>query len=119
MQNGKSNILNGYLHDGKNLVIKAPYEVQKGEGLQIGTLFGIASTWAERDQLVPISLAGVFDVHKPDHERWTVGEKIFWDKQKRSFTQQPVPGAFVGVAVENSNVDQSDLGRLRILGVAV
>lgn len=107
-----------YIHDGKNLVVPAPYEVHRGEGLRVGALFGIVSAWAECGQPVPLSAVGVFEVDKPATEVWQLGDRIYWNDESRIFTKHVTPGGFVAVAVLDTSAGSPGKGRLRINGIA-
>lgn len=110
--------MSGFVHEGKNLVVPAPYEVHAGDGVMIGALFGIAASWAEAGQLVPLAASGVFDVPRPGAEEWKLGTRIYWDDSTRAFTCMPDGGRFVGVVVDESKQVTEGKGRLRINGIA-
>jgi len=110
--------MNAFIHDGKHLIVSAPYEVHNGDGICVGALFGIAATWAEMGQLVPMAADGVFDIRKVNTEHWGVGTRIHWDDNNRIFTCNPDAGKFVGVAVEETKFESLGVGRLRITGIA-
>lgn len=110
--------MNAYIHDGKHLVVSAPYEVHNGDGICVGSLFGIAACWSEKGQPVPIAAIGVFDVRKVSPETWSVGTPVHWDEAQRIFTCNRAAGKFVGVAVEDTKLESPGVGRLRINGVA-
>ncbi len=110
--------MSGFVHEGKNLVIPAPYEVHAGDGVKVGALFGIAASWAEAGQLVPVAASGVFDVRRPDSEQWTIGTRIYWNDGERSFTCKADGTSFIGVVVDESKQVAEGKGRLRINGIA-
>ena len=111
--------MNNFVHDGNTLVIPAPREVQNGEGVQVGALFGIAATWAPKDQPVAIALRGVFEVKKDSIEFWPIGARLHWDDDKHLFRADPASGAYVGVAVEETKLDAPGIGRVRLNGTAI
>ncbi|NMD09356.1 MAG: DUF2190 family protein, partial [Phyllobacteriaceae bacterium] len=93
-------------------------EVHEGDGICVGSLFGIAACWSEKGQPVPIAAVGVFDVRKVSAENWRVGTPVHWDDAQRKFTCDMSIGKFVGVAVEDSKLESPGVGRLRINGIA-
>lgn len=110
--------MSGFVHEGRNLVVPAPYEVHAGDGVKIGALFGIAASWAEAGQLVPVAASGVFDVRRPVAEQWNLGTRIYWNDSERAFTCKPESGSFIGVIVDTSRQVTEGEGRLRINGIA-
>lgn len=56
--------MNNYLHPGNTLTLAAPYEVNGGDCVQVGAIFGVAKSWASCGEQVEIITTGVFEVRK-------------------------------------------------------
>lgn len=111
--------MKAFIHEGSSLLIKAPYEVNSGDGLLIGGLFGVAKSWADEGENVEVAVAGVFELRKSESESWAVGDRIFWDCEERVLTRDESRGCMVGVAVENIGGQGAPTGRIKIMGVAI
>lgn len=94
--------MNNFLHEGTIVEVPAPYEVMAGDGLRLGSLFGIATEWARKGELVAIQTSGVFEVRRPVEMEWSVGDPVYWADATRSFTRHAALAVRVGVAVAPS-----------------
>ncbi len=111
--------MNAYVHDGHTLTVPAPYEVNGGDGVQVGAIFGVARTWSKGGEPVEIKCNGVFDLGKSPEEIWGIGDKLYWDAVARRMTKMSTGNALVGVAVEAAKGDGETHGRVRIGAVPV
>ncbi len=110
--------MNSFVHQGLNVEIAAPYEVQPGGGVLKGALFGIAQTWAQAGDSVVISTAGVFDLDRAPSEDWQVGDRIYWNDAERCFTIDPEDAVCVGFAVADSSGSERPFCRAKLIGHA-
>jgi len=110
--------MSNYLHPGNTLVLVAPYEVNSGDCVQIGAIFGVAKSWASHGEKVEIITTGVFDVRKCPGQNWEVGEKLYWDAKNREFTNVNSGNCFVGIVIDPSAGMSAELGRVKIFGLA-
>lgn len=79
--------MKNYVQPGNNLTVAAPYDVDSGQGVLIGQIFGIACGDAANGAEVDISTVGVFDIAKPANVVFAVGEAVYFDtsaKQARA-----------------------------------
>lgn len=75
-----------YVQDGEVLDLTAPYAVSSGDGLLVGSIFGVAQADAENAASVSAVRRGVFTLTKTAGEAWTQGAKIYWDNTAKSCT---------------------------------
>lgn len=72
--------MKNYIQPGANLDVSAPYEVNSGEGVLIGQLFGIANADAANGAAVVITTEGVFDIAKESAGVFaSVGAPVYFD----------------------------------------
>ena len=110
--------MNNYLHPGNTLTLAAPYDVNGGDCIQVGAIFGVAKSWASRGEQVEIITTGVFDVRKRPGQKWEVGEKLYWEAQNRAVTNSSSGNCFIGVVIEPTTGQSAELGRIKIFGLA-
>ena len=79
-----------FVQPGRNIDVAAsPYEVDSGQGVLVGSLFGIANADAANGAPVVITTEGVFDITKNAADVFTVGAPVYFDtatKTARSHT---------------------------------
>jgi len=63
--------MKNYVQPGNTLTLTAPYVVTSGDGLLVGSIFGIASGTAALGDPVETALVGVFDITKVGSQAWT------------------------------------------------
>lgn len=110
--------MNSFVHQGLNVEIAAPYEVQPGNGVLKGALFGISLSWAQAGESVEVSTVGVFDVERDPLENWQVGDRIYWNDVERRFTIDADKSVFVGFAVADSSGPDRPFCRVKLIGYA-
>lgn len=110
--------MRNYVHPGDTLTLPAPYEVNSGDGIQVGAIFGIARTWAIPGEQVEVSTVGVFDMKKSPDQEWTIGDKLYWDDRAREITNVALDNSFIGVAADSHTNSFSEVGRVKIVGIA-
>lgn len=110
--------MNSFIHQGLHVELAAPYEVQPGDGVLKGALFGIARSWAQAGEVVEVSTVGVFDIVRPQLEDWGIGDRIYWNADDKAFTTNAKGGVFIGVAVSESTGADRLSGRVKLIGHA-
>ncbi|MEP7173269.1 MAG: DUF2190 family protein [Aestuariivirga sp.] len=110
--------MHNYIHPGNTLTLSAPYEVNSGDCVQIGAIFGVARSWASLGETVEVVTSGVFDVRKCPKQVWEIGEKLYWDNKDRKITNIVSGNCFVGIALEAGSGQSAELGRIKIFGLA-
>ncbi len=92
--------MRNYVQPGRTITLPAPYgAVNGGDGLLVGSLFGVAGFAAAQNDPVEADVEGVFDLAKADSQAWTVGAKVYWDNTARVCTTVSTNNTLVGVAV--------------------
>lgn len=100
---------------GNTITLTAPYAVASGDGLLIGSIFGIAAEAAALGETVEAALVGVFNITKVGSQAWTVGARVYWDETNKRCTTVATDNTLVGVAVEAVASGAGDtIGRVRL-----
>ncbi len=71
--------MKNFVQPGNNLTVAAPYAVESGQGVLIGSLFGIAAGDADNGATVDIATVGVFDIAKKTADVFTIGAPVYFD----------------------------------------
>ncbi|WP_246209787.1 DUF2190 family protein [Pikeienuella piscinae] len=74
--------------------------MNSGDGLLVGSIFGIAAGNAANAETVETALVGIFDLEKVVSQAWSAGDKIYWDNSKKEFTKTATATTLIGVAAE-------------------
>jgi predicted RecA/RadA family phage recombinase len=91
--------MRNYIQPGHALTLIAPYDVVSGDGLLIGSIFGVASHDALSGAEVEAQLTGVLDLAKVASQAWTAGAKVYWDNTAKRATTVASGNTLIGVAV--------------------
>ena len=106
-----------YIQPGHAVTLAAPYAVVSGDGLLVGSLFGIATHDAASGADVETQLTGIVDMAKAASQAWTVGAKIYWDNTAKLATTTATSNTLIGVAVlAVGNTAGETIGRVRLNG---
>ena len=109
--------MKNYVQPGNTITLTAPYVVASGDGLLVGTIFGIATGAAALGETVEVALTCIFDLTKIGSQAWTVGAKVYWDDTKKRTTNVATSNTLIGVAVEAVAGGAGDtIGRVRLNG---
>jgi predicted RecA/RadA family phage recombinase len=109
--------MKNYVQPGTTLTLTAPYAVTSGDGLLVGSVFGVAAGDAASGATVEAALTGVFDLTKIGSQAWTVGAKVYWDDTNKRCTTVATDNTLIGVAVEAVAGGAGDtIGRVRLNG---
>ena len=109
--------MKNYVQPGATLTLTAPYAVTSGDGLLVGSIFGVAAGDAASGATVEAALTGVFDLTKIGSQAWTVGAKVYWDGSNKRCTTVTTDNTLIGVAVEAVAGGAGDtIGRVRLNG---
>ena len=106
-----------YVQPGNTITLTAPYAVASGDGLLVGSIFGVAAGTAAIGEPVETALTGVFDITKIGSQAWTAGAKVYWDDTNKRTTNVATSNTLIGVAVEAVAGGAGDtIGRVRLNG---
>lgn len=71
--------MKNFVQSGDQITVTAPNDVTSGDGLQVGSLFGVAGSDAASGEDVVISTRGVYVLPKTSAQAWSVGASVYWD----------------------------------------
>ncbi len=90
--------MRNYVSEGEAIVVAAPYAVTSGQGVLVGSLFGVAAADAANGADVVIATSGVYDITALSTDTTTVGVKLYWDNSNRRLTTTASTHVCVGYA---------------------
>ncbi|SNT09792.1 DUF2190 family protein [Antarctobacter heliothermus] len=104
-----------FIQPGGTITLTAPYAVASGDGLLVGSIFGVAAGDAAITEPVETALVGVFDLKKVASQAWSAGDKVYWDNTNKEATKTATANTLIGVAVEAVAGGAGDvIGRVRL-----
>jgi predicted RecA/RadA family phage recombinase len=107
--------MKNFVQDGDVLTMIAPYDVDSGDGMLVGSLFGIATTDGASGAEVETYIGeGVFDIAKVSAQAWTQGQSIYWDNSAKLVTTTSGGNTFVGFATR-VEANPTSTGRVRLI----
>lgn len=102
-----------FVQPGKTVTLAAPYDRSSGDGLLVGTLFGVAQYDVDSGDDVEAALEGVFELTKVSAQAWTQGQAIYWDNSAKKATTTASTNTPIGHATEVA-ANPSSTGRVRL-----
>jgi predicted RecA/RadA family phage recombinase len=90
--------MKNFVQEGKTLTLAAPYAVVSGDGLLVGSIFGVASADAANGAEVEAVTEGVFSLKKTSAQAWTQGALIYWDNTAKECTTTVSTNKLIGTA---------------------
>lgn len=109
--------MKNYVQPGNAITLTAPYAVASGDGLLVGSIFGVASADAASGETVETAVVGVFDLKKTASQAWAAGDKVYWDNTAKETTKTTTSNTLIGVAVAAVAGGAGDtIGRVRLNG---
>jgi predicted RecA/RadA family phage recombinase len=109
--------MKNYAQPGDIITLAAPYAVASGDGVLVGSLFGVASGDAAEGDPVEAAVVGVFDLKKVASQAWAAGDKIYWDDTNRQATKTAGSHTLIGAAIQAAASGAGDVvGRVRLNG---
>jgi predicted RecA/RadA family phage recombinase len=100
---------------GDVLSLTAPYDRTSGQGMKVGSIFGVAIADALSGAAVEAQVVGVFELNKTSAQAWTQGAKIYWDDTAKEATSVSTSNTLIGVATEAA-ANPSSTGKVRLNG---
>ncbi|MBB5576376.1 MULTISPECIES: DUF2190 family protein [Rhizobium] len=71
--------MKNYIQEGDTLEMTAPTDVQSGDGVLVGKLFGVAAHSANQGERVNLDREGVYSLPKVAAQAWGEGIPVYWD----------------------------------------
>ena len=107
--------MKNFVQPGNTITLTAPYAVASGDGLLVGSIFGIAAGDAALGDPVETALVGVYDLKKVASQAWSAGDKVYWDNTNKEATKTATANTLIGVALEAVAGGAGDvIGRVRL-----
>ena len=94
--------MKNFVQPGRTVTLTAPYTVSSGDGLLVGSIFGVASGDAASAAGVEAMTEGVFDLAKTSAQAWSQGDKVYWDDTGKECTSLAAGNVLIGVAVADA-----------------
>ena len=107
--------MKNFVQEGKTLTLAAPYAVLSGDGLLVGSIFGVASNDAAIAAEVETVTEGVFSLKKLSAQAWTQGALIYWDNTAKECTTVLTSNKLIGTAAAAAS-NPSGTGLVRLNG---
>lgn len=110
--------MKNFVQEGNTVTLTAPYALTSGDGLLVGSIFGVAANDAANGAEVEAVVAGVFSLKKTSAQAWTQGALIYWDNTAKECTTTVATNKLIGVAVAAAS-NPSGTGLVRLNGAFV
>lgn len=107
--------MRNYIQPGKTLTLPAPAAVLSGEGVVIGSIFGVAAGDAASGADVDLAVEGVFELPKVSALAISVGDKVYFDGATGLVSKTASGNTYIGVAV-SAAANPSGTVRVRLNG---
>lgn len=93
--------MKNYVQKGDNITVTATATATSGNGVLIGSLFGIAAGDAAIGEDLDLVTVGVFDMAKVSTDVLAVGDLVYWDESATLVSSDDDTGAneLIGIAV--------------------
>ena len=92
-----------FIQPGNIITITAPTGgVSSGDGVLIGSLFGVATFDAAEGESLEIQVTGVMSLPKLSTDTVAVGDPLYWDTTNGHLTVTATDNVLVGVAVSTA-----------------
>lgn len=91
--------MENFVQPGRCVTLAAPYDRSAGQGLLVGSIFGVASNDVVSGADVEVVTEGVFNLTKVGSQAWSVGVKVYWDDTNKYLTTTDSGNTLAGVAV--------------------
>ena len=107
--------MKNYIAPGESITLTAPYDVNAGDGVLVGSIFGFAQAPAATGEPVVLVRRGRFSHAKTSAQAWTEGAKIYWNNSTKVLTTAASGNTLVGAAAAAA-ADPSDEGEVLVDG---
>ncbi|SDL37013.1 DUF2190 family protein [Paracoccus chinensis] len=109
--------MKNFIAVGNVITVVAPAAVTSGQGMLVGSMFGVAARDAASGAEVELNLTGVFDLPKAASQAWTVGQRVYWDSTAKVATNVVGTNTLIGVAtIPVGGTAGETTGRVRLNG---
>jgi predicted RecA/RadA family phage recombinase len=107
--------MRNYVQRGDNITIPAaPRDIESGEGVLIGELFGVATGPVASGDSFVLLTAGVVELGKDTTSAFDLGDTVGWDDGDHIVSDDPAD-FLIGVAVEDAGTSATTV-RVKLRG---
>lgn len=111
--------MKNFIAVGDTLTITAGANYSSGDGVVVGTIFGIAAADIDSGEQGPIKVTGVYELPKVGSQAWTEGAAVHWDVTNSRCTTVASSNRLIGCAVEAVGSTAGEtVGKVRLNGIA-
>jgi predicted RecA/RadA family phage recombinase len=103
--------MKNFISKGQTLKVVAPYNRTAGQGVLVGSIFGVACNDATSGDDMEIDLVGEYAITKTT-DATTVGQRLYWDNTNKYLTTTASSNKLVGVATEIAATGDADVNCL-------
>lgn len=109
--------MKNYVQKGETLTLISPYVVSSGDGVMVGSIFGVAAADYAIGEEGEFQVTGVFDLVRETGAGtgFSQGALIYWDNINKRITKTATGNRLIGVAVKAA-ADGDATGRVRLNG---
>lgn len=109
--------MKNFVQPGRIVTAIAAADVASGDGVLIGSLFGVATTDAATGEEFEVATDGVFDLPKTTGQAWAAAwAAVFWDNTAKKLTNVASGNTKIGVNVRAES-SAAAIGRVRLNGI--
>jgi predicted RecA/RadA family phage recombinase len=90
--------MKNYLFEGDVVTLTAPYDRLAGQGVLVGSLFGVAIADALSGADIVVQTEGAFTLEKTTGESWTAGLLLYWNNSTKKATTTSSGNTPIGYA---------------------
>jgi predicted RecA/RadA family phage recombinase len=91
--------MRNFVQMGNTVTIPAPTAINSGDGVVVGSLFGIAAGTVDSGDDLDLTLIGVFTLPKVSALAIAIGDTVYWDAATKLVTKTSSGNTKIGVAV--------------------
>ncbi len=91
--------MRNFVQTGHQVSVPAPVAVSAGQGVLVGSLFGVAVHDADAGAPVEIVVTGVYALAKATGAAWAVGARLYWDDAASAVATTASGNTLIGVAL--------------------
>jgi len=109
--------MKNFLSQGNTLTFTAAAAYSSGDGVLLGSIFGVAAGDIANGDDGVLNLVGTYQLVKTASQAWTVGAAIYWDDGNSECTTVAEDNVLIGAAVAavGSGAEET-LGNVRLNG---
>lgn len=91
--------MKNFVQKGRSIQLVMPYDRLAGQGVLVGSIFGVCANDALSGATCSVQVSEVFDVTK-DTSVFSQGDKVYWDDSAKKLSSTAASNQVVGSAVQ-------------------